>query len=92
MVVIFALAASATKVWQDLTAWPSSRTVQAPHSPSPQPYLVPVRREAVAQNGEEGFVGGRADVQLGAVDGKGEVAHGVLRAARELSPDRAGTG
>src|ERR1700679_2573324 len=43
MVVILAPTASANSVWQDLTAWPSSRTVQAPHSPSPHPYLVPVR-------------------------------------------------
>ena len=42
MVMIFASAASATSVWQDLVAWPSRRTVQAPHSPSPQPYFVPV--------------------------------------------------
>src|SRR5262249_1885343 len=29
-------------VWQDLTALPSIWTVQAPHRPEPQPYLVPV--------------------------------------------------
>src|SRR5579864_6129717 len=28
---------------QDRTAWPSSSTVHAPHCPSPQPYLAPVR-------------------------------------------------
>ena len=27
---------------QELTGWPSSSTVQAPHSPAPQPFLVPV--------------------------------------------------
>src|ERR1017187_10069575 len=43
MVVIFLPTASEARVWQDFTAWPSSRTVQAPHSPSPQPYFVPVR-------------------------------------------------
>src|SRR3546814_6719914 len=30
-------------LWQLRTAWPSRCTVQAPQSPVPQPYLVPVR-------------------------------------------------
>src|SRR4029079_11246257 len=35
--------ARATCVMQERTGCPSSRTVQAPHWPSPQPYLLPVR-------------------------------------------------
>src|SRR5437763_1057857 len=31
-----------TGVWQERTGWPSRCTVQAPHSPWPQPNLVPV--------------------------------------------------
>ena len=32
-----------TGSWQERMGAPSSKTVQAPHWPSPQPYLVPVR-------------------------------------------------
>src|ERR1039457_510027 len=41
--MIFALAAADTGVMQERVARPSSKTVQAPHWPSPQPYFVPVR-------------------------------------------------
>src|ERR1039457_329874 len=34
---------SAANIRQEFTVNPSTRTVQAPHSPSPQAYLVPVR-------------------------------------------------
>src|SRR5438552_2723194 len=43
MVVIRLPAAFDTGVMHDRTGSPSSRTVQAPHWPSPHPYLVPVR-------------------------------------------------
>src|SRR5258705_6793497 len=36
-------ATSLTESWQERRGVPFSRTVQAPHCPSPQPYLVPVR-------------------------------------------------
>jgi len=39
-------AAARTGVKQDVTGLPSSKTVQARHWPSPQPYLVPVRRRS----------------------------------------------
>ena len=42
MVVIFFPWASFTGMVQELSAWPSMCTVQVPHSPIPQPYLVPV--------------------------------------------------
>src|SRR5262249_42372894 len=43
MVVVDLPCASEARIWQDLTGWPSTSTVHAPHCPSPQPYLVPVR-------------------------------------------------
>ena len=43
MVVICLPSAAFTVVRQDRTGAPSRSTVQAPHCPSPQPYLVPVR-------------------------------------------------
>src|SRR5438552_679506 len=43
MVVICRPAAARSEVMQDRVATPSMSTVQAPHWPSPQPYLLPVR-------------------------------------------------
>ena len=48
----------APSTWQtgtrhESTGAPSSRTVHAPHSPSPQPSFVPVRREVLAQHVEQ---------------------------------------
>src|SRR5437016_2550428 len=43
MVVIFLPAAAATGVTHERVGWPSSCTVQAPHSAMPQPNFVPVR-------------------------------------------------
>ena len=43
MVVTDLPAAAATGVTQDRTGWPSTCTVQAPHSAMPQPNLVPTR-------------------------------------------------
>src|SRR3954447_15820308 len=43
MVWIFLSCALATGVLQERVALPSTRTVQAPQRPSPQPYLQPVR-------------------------------------------------
>src|SRR4051812_22516970 len=42
MVVIFLSLMSPTMVWHERTASPLTCTVQAPHSPAPQPNLVPV--------------------------------------------------
>src|SRR5260370_17750645 len=42
MVVTFLPAASLAAVWHERTAVPSRCTVHAPHSPAPQPNLVPV--------------------------------------------------
>src|SRR5579871_71319 len=43
MVTIFCPATDSAGVRQDRVALPRTKTVQAPHWPSPQPYLVPVR-------------------------------------------------
>src|SRR5262245_60732933 len=43
MVTTFLPATADRLTWQDLSALPSMCTVQAPHSPAPQPYFVPVR-------------------------------------------------
>src|SRR5262249_28169199 len=43
MVTIRLLLAEDTLVTQDRVATPSIRTVQAPHWPSPHPYLLPVK-------------------------------------------------
>src|SRR5215469_18636756 len=43
MVVIFLSATVPTRVMHERCAFPSTNTVQAPHWPSPQPYLLPVR-------------------------------------------------
>src|SRR5215475_380272 len=42
MVTTFLPATDPTSVWHERCAVPSMCTVQAPHSPAPQPYLVPV--------------------------------------------------
>ena len=64
---------SAPSAWQvgtrhEFTARPSTRTVQAPHSPSPQPSLVPVSAEILAQVSSSRFIGGDVDGALLAVD------------------------
>src|SRR5262249_1802262 len=43
MVTTFLPATEPMSVWQERSATPSICTVQAPHRPAPQPYLVPVR-------------------------------------------------
>jgi len=42
MVVMGSSVASETSIWQERTALPLIRTVQAPQDPMPQPYLGPV--------------------------------------------------
>ena len=43
MVVMGFAAAALTGIWHERRGTPLNRTVQAPHWPSPQPYLVPIR-------------------------------------------------
>src|SRR5260370_42486119 len=43
MVVIGSVATDPTVVMQERTAWPPTRTVHAPQSPDPHPYLAPLR-------------------------------------------------
>src|SRR5205823_13853083 len=42
MVTIFLPATEPRSIWHERCATPSMWTVQAPHRPAPQPYLVPV--------------------------------------------------
>ena len=39
-----------------ITAMPSRKTVQAPHSPSAQPFLRPDQQTILAQQSQKGFV------------------------------------
>ncbi|OPZ77026.1 MAG: hypothetical protein BWY79_01348 [Actinobacteria bacterium ADurb.Bin444] len=51
MVVISRFSTSPTNTRHELRGWPSMRTIQAPHSPSPHPSLAPVRpRRSRRQN------------------------------------------
>src|SRR5215469_18763050 len=43
MVIVDLSATVLTGIWQERRAFPSTSTVHAPHCPSPQPYLLPVR-------------------------------------------------
>ena len=69
--------AAATLVTQDRTRRPSRITVQAPHCPSPQPYLAPVSAEVVAQDAQQAAVRVGVEVAALAVDLEaGHVRHG----------------
>lgn len=59
MVVMFLPATSETGVEQERTAAPSTCTVQAPHSPAPQPNLVPVKFNESRKTQSSGVSGGR---------------------------------
>ena len=76
MVVIFAPAASETSVWQEL----DGLAVEKDGAGAALAFAAAVfgagEREAVAQDGEQGFVAGRVDGHLCAVDGEGVIAHG----------------
>ena len=58
MVVIFLPSAADTGVTQERIGWPSRCTVQAPHRATPQPNLVPVRPDHVAQAHSRGMSSG----------------------------------
>ena len=64
---------------QALTAWPSSRTVHAPHSPSPHPSLVPVRPQSSRSTSSSRFIGCARTFDLLAVQHE---SHGGLRSER----------
>src|SRR5688500_7371639 len=57
MVVISCDAATLIGVTHERAALPSISTVQAPHMPMPQPYLVPVRRSLSRRNHSKGIAG-----------------------------------
>jgi hypothetical protein len=59
MVVTLRPSASPSDSVQLGMAWPSTITVQAPHSPVPQPYLVPVRLAASRKAHSSGVSSGR---------------------------------
>src|SRR5262245_48672894 len=65
MVVISAPATSASTSWQLRSARVlSTRTVQAPHSPAPQPYLVPVRLSRSRKTQSSGVEGSSATLTV----------------------------
>src|SRR5262245_17806808 len=51
----FLPATSRTGVMHERTAWPSIKTVHAPHSPSPQPYFVPVNCKSSRSTSSSGL-------------------------------------
>src|SRR5262245_54925392 len=57
MVTISTPSACTSGTRQLLTSWPSSRTEQAPHSPSPHPSFVPVRRNPVRNASSRRIIG-----------------------------------
>src|SRR6476659_10415695 len=54
-------ATSDTWVWQENARLPSMCTMHAPHSPAPQPNLVPVSLSSSLMIHKRGVVGGAAD-------------------------------
>ena len=67
MVVTSAPSCITASVRQELIRWPSTRTVQAPHWPWSQPFLVPVRSRcsrsrssSVVQGATSKLAGGRS--------------------------------
>src|ERR1017187_7634963 len=63
MVVTDLPTADSTFVWQERTAWPSSRTVHAPHIPIPQPYLEPFRSRTSRRTQSNGVSGSTSTVE-----------------------------
>jgi len=57
-------AASLTESWQERRGEPFRRTVQAPHWPSPQPYLVPVRPRSSRNAKSKVVSGSHARIRL----------------------------
>ncbi len=51
-----------TWVKQERTAWPATMTVQAPHRPMPQPYLVPCRLRVSRSTQRSGVSGSTSTV------------------------------
>lgn len=62
MVVMDPLPTEPTEVRQERTGLPSSRTVQAPQAPIPQPYFVPFRSSVSRSAHSSGVSGGRSTV------------------------------
>ena len=59
----------------DRTGLPSRRTVQAPHWPSPQPYLAPVSSSCSRNTLEQGRVSTRVDTAARTVDHEQDLRH-----------------
>jgi hypothetical protein len=57
-----------TGVTQERTAWPSTRTVQAPQAATPQPYLVPVMASRSRSTHSSGMAGSASTCPAAAVD------------------------
>src|SRR4030088_232705 len=62
MVTICLPAAVAMEVWQERVAAPSTWTVQAPQSPIPQPYFVPVMLSRSRSTQSKGISGSASTV------------------------------
>src|SRR5690606_26518782 len=62
MVVIGTLAAAETGIRHDRMGWPPRWTVQAPHWPMPQPYLVPRSASTSRSTQRRGMSGGTSTV------------------------------
>ena len=82
---------SPTSVRQALTGSPSTSTMQAPHSPSPQPSLVPGEPEALAQTEEQRLGGFGVEDATVAVHEQVHVPHRFTPlVARERESPRVG--
>src|SRR4051812_22250800 len=65
MVVTRLPAAAETGTWQERIASPSRCTVQAPQTPTPQPYFVPVRPRRSRRIQRRGVSGSAASTERG---------------------------
>lgn len=64
MTVIFFLSALPTDVTQERVRWPSIKTMQAPHRPSPQPYLELVKWRSSLRTSSRGRSGSVSTVRF----------------------------
>src|SRR5689334_4985972 len=95
MVVISAPCSEETGSWQERTAAPLSCTVHAPHWPTPQPYLVPLRSSTSRSTQRRGMSDGASTVvglpftlrETFIGDGTVGLAGWLLRTARRRNAD-----
>src|SRR5262249_19088517 len=85
-VVTCLLATVETGVWQERMARPSRCTVHAPHSPAPQPNLVPFRLRTSRINPEQQHVRGDIDGRGLSVDSERESHVETPQLGRAIEP------